>query len=139
MKIIPTKNRNKEAPSDDSTAIQRKKWVRKAPLISSAVGPNDATVDPRSMKTKHVINSDNKNGRTMGEIREQLLNFLNSIHLEEWYRLFKTARIHFKLGARTSVSDAFMFLGTTLAVFDGRASFGFLVQTFSKPNVHCIG
>ena len=65
----------------------RKKWVRKAPLISCVNGSNDASVDPHSMKTKYMMMaSDNKKqSGTMDDLRKRLLNFLKNVHLEEWY------------------------------------------------------
>lgn len=63
---------------------ERKKWVRKAPLISTASKVRH--VDPASMDNKEVLMAKGKANKdtVLGDVREGLLNFLDKAHLESW-------------------------------------------------------
>ncbi len=73
----------------NQTTDRRKRWVRRAPLISSA--SNVLPRHPNSMVTKNLIfasKSDQK--ETLEELNRKFRRFLSEATKEPWYRLDQT-------------------------------------------------
>jgi len=76
-----------ESFSSPKVRRERKKWIRKAPLMSAGPRSKDTSLDPGSMKSLQLVfGSFDKQAQSNSydEIRERLLNFLSHAHEEKW-------------------------------------------------------
>jgi hypothetical protein len=70
---------------EQSPKRERRKWVRKAPLISTA--SKIQHVDPASMDNKEVLMAKGKASKdtVLSDVRDGLLSFLHKAHIDSWY------------------------------------------------------
>lgn len=129
MRVVRKEQRSKR---------ERRKWARKAPLISTASPVRH--VDPASMDNKEVLMAKGKAGKdtVLGDVREGLLNFLNRAHLESWYNyLIFICITNFVIGdPMKSIEDSTYLVIISLA-HAGKASSGSPGLMYSRPNAHC--
>lgn len=62
----------------------KKKWVRKAPLVSAGLHPQDANLHPDSMKNRHLILSKREGNELFSDMKTKLLKFLTTVHTDNW-------------------------------------------------------
>lgn len=70
---------------EQSPKRERRKWIRKAPLISTV--SKIQHVDPASMDNKEVLMAKGKacKDTVLSDVRDGLLSFLHKANIDSWY------------------------------------------------------